>query len=423
MTEERLVNRISTTKEVRPVIAGWYDEIRTAHADGKLLAWTYGPVPFEIFRAMDIRFEHLESYGAYLAARSGQEKLKELSESDGYSNDICSYARLVRGVSMLRERGDTSSVPGVLLVDLPDFVVAFRQCPLMATVYDYQKRLFNVPGFCIDTIPAHSEADYRENLIYIRRQLEELIVFLEDLTKTKLDFDRLKQIMAYVKEAALVRNRVLDLCKTKPAPMSVFDHFISLGPSHSQRGKKESVEYWKRLEAEVKERVDNGIGVIKNEKFRLYWHNLPIWFKVGRLSEVLAKHGAVLVAASYTHELFYSHEPEKIDPEDPLTSLAAEEAWQSWLAADVIQGAKQVQKEIEDYSIDGMIMCSHRTCQPADIGEYDIIDIIGRRLGIPGIVIDADPTDPAFYSDAQTETRLQAFIETLEARKRRAATS
>jgi len=423
MTEERLVNRISTTKEVRPVIAGWYDEIRTAHADGKLLAWTYGPVPFEIFRAMDIRFEHLESYGAYLAARSGQEKLKELSESDGYSNDICSYARLVRGVSMLRERGDTSSVPGVLLVDLPDFVVAFRQCPLMATVYDYQKRLFNVPGFCIDTIPAHSEADYRENLIYIRRQLEELIVFLEDLTKTKLDFDRLKQIMAYVKEAALVRNRVLDLCKTEPAPMSVFDHFISLGPSHSQRGKKESVEYWKRLEAEVKERVDNGIGVIKNEKFRLYWHNLPIWFKVGRLSEVLAKHGAVLVAASYTHELFYSHEPEKIDPEDPLTSLAAEEAWQSWLAADVIQGAKQVQKEIEDYSIDGMIMCSHRTCQPADIGEYDIIDIIGRRLGIPGIVIDADPTDPAFYSDAQTETRLQAFIETLEARKRRAATS
>jgi len=423
MTEERLVNRISTTKEVRPVIAGWYDEIRTAHADGKLLAWTYGPVPFEIFRAMDIRFEHLESYGAYLAARSGQEKLKELSESDGYSNDICSYARLVRGVSMLRERGDTSSVPGVLLVDLPDFVVAFRQCPLMATVYDYQKRLFNVPGFCIDTIPAHSEADYRENLIYIRRQLEELIVFLEDLTKTKLDFDRLKQIMAYVKEAALVRNRVLDLCKTKPAPMSVFDHFISLGPSHSQRGKKESVEYWRRLEAEVKERVDNGIGVIKNEKFRLYWHNLPIWFKVGRLSEVLAKHGAVLVAASYTHELFYSHEPEKIDPEDPLTSLAAEEAWQSWLAADAIQGAKQVQKEIEDYSIDGMIMCSHRTCQPADIGEYDIIDIIGRRLGIPGIVIDADPTDPAFYSDAQTETRLQAFIETLEARKRRAATS
>lgn len=421
MTEERLVNRISTTKEVRPVIAGWYDEIRTAHADGKLLAWTYGPVPFEIFRAMDIRFEHLESYGAYLAARSGQEKLKELSESDGYSNDICSYARLVRGVSMLRERNDTSSVPGVLLVDLPDFVVAFRQCPLMATVYDYQKRLLNLPGFCIDTIPAHSEAEFQENLQYIRRQLEELIVFLEDLTKTKFDFDRLKQIMAYVKEAAIVRNRVLDLCKTKPAPMSVFDHFISLGPSHSQRGKKESVEYWRRLEAEVKERVDNGIGVIKNENFRLYWHNLPIWFKVGRLSEVLARQGAVLVAASYTHELFYSHEPEKIDPEDPLTSLAAEEAWQSWLAADPLKGAQQIQKEIEDYSIDGMIMCSHRTCQPADIGEYDIIDIIGRRLGVPGVVIDADPTDPAFYSDAQTETRLQAFIETLGARKKRAA--
>jgi benzoyl-CoA reductase/2-hydroxyglutaryl-CoA dehydratase subunit BcrC/BadD/HgdB len=421
MTAGSYVNRINTTREVKPVIAGWYEELRTAHADGKFLAWTYGPVPFEIFRAMDIRFEHLESYGAYLAARAGQEKLKQLSESDGYSNDICSYARLVRGVAMLNERGDKSSVPGVLLVESPDFVVAFRQCPLMATVYDYQKRLFNVPGFCIDTIPAHSEADYRENLNYIRRQLEELVVFLEDLTKTRLDFDRLKQIMAHVKEAAIVRNRVLDLCKSRPAPMTVFDHFISLGPSHSQRGKKESVEYWKRLETEVQERVNRGIGAIHDEKFRLYWHNLPIWFKVGRLSEVLARQGAVLVAASYTHELFYSHEPEKINPEDPLTSIATEEAWQSWLAADTLRTVEQVQKEIEDYAIDGMIMCSHRTCQPADICEYDMIDIINRKLGVPGIVIDADPTDPAFYSDAQTETRLQAFIETLEAHKKRAS--
>jgi len=423
MAEKKLVNRIHTTREVRPVIASWYEELRTARADSKFLAWTYGPVPFEIFRAMDIRFEHLESYGAYLAARSGQQKLKELSESDGYSNDICSYARLVRGVAMLRERNDTTSVPGVLLVDTPDFVVAFRQCPLMATVYDYQKRLFNKPGFCIDTIPAHSEAEYRDNLLYVRRQLEELIVFLEDQTKTKFNYDRLKEIVDYVKEAALIRKRVLDLCKAKPTPMTVFDHFISLGPAHSQRGKKESVEYWKRLEKEVQERVNSKIGAVHNEKYRLYWHNLPIWFKVGRLSEVLAQHGAVLAAASYTHELFYSHEPEKIDPNDPLTSIAAEEAWQSWIAVDINQAAKQVQKEIEAYAIDGMIMCSHRTCQPADIGEYDLIDIMGRRLGVPGIVIDADPTDPAYYSDAQTETRLQAFVETLEASKKRAFTN
>jgi benzoyl-CoA reductase subunit B len=418
MEEKRLVNRVKTTKEVKAVVAEYYDGLRRAHGDDKLLAWTYGPVPFEILRAMDIRFEHLESYGAYLAARAGQQKLKELSESDGYSNDICSYARLTRGVSMLRERGDTTSVSDVLLVDLPDFVVGFRQCALMGSVYDYQKRLFNKPGFCFDTIPAHSDAQYHENITYIRQQLEEFIQFLEDMTRTKFDYDRLKEIVAHVKKAALVRRHVLDLCKALPAPMTAFDHFISLAPAHSQRGKKESVDYWKRLEAEVEERVKNKIGAIPNEKYRLYWHNLPIWFKVGRLSETLAKLGAVLVAASYTHELFYSHDPEKIDPEDPLTAIAVEEAWLSWLASDVIHSADMVQKEIEEYSIDGMIICSHRTCQPVDPGEYDLIDIIDRRIGVPGVVIDADPTDPAYYSDAQTETRLQAFIETLEARRK-----
>jgi len=414
-----LVNRVKTTKEVQSMMIEYYSGLQTAHEEGKFLAWTFGPVPFEILRAMDIRFEHLESYGAYLAARAGQQKLKELSEADGYSNDICSYARLTRGVAILRERGDAAAIPNVLLVDLPDFLVAIRHCPLQGSVYDYQKRLFGKPGFCLDTMPIHSEVEYQESIIYMRRQLEEFIGFLEETTKTKLDFDRLKEIMAYVKEGALIRKRMLNLCKAIPAPINTFDHFISLGPAHTQRGRKESVEFWKRLEAEVEDRVNNKIGSIPNEKYRLYWHNLPIWFRVGRLSETLAKYGAVLVSASYTHEGFYSHEPEKIDPEDPLTSIANEQTWLSWLSSDAIHAADLVQREIEEYSIDGMIMCSHRTCQFVDIGEYDIVDIIGRRTGVPGVVIDADPTDPAFYSDAQTETRLQAFMETLEASKRR----
>lgn len=418
-----LVNRVKTTKEVQNMMIEYYSGLQTAHQDGKFLAWTFGPIPFEIMRAMDIRFEHLESYGAYLAARSGQQRLKELSEADGYSNDVCSYARLTRGVAMLHERGETASIPNVLIVDLPDFLVAIRHCPLQGSVYDYQKRLLNKPGFCLDTMPIHSEEDYQESIRYMRRQLEEFIVFLEDLTKTKLNFDRLKEIMSYVKEGAVIRKRMLNLCKARPAPINTFDHFISLGPAHTQRGRKEAVEFWKRLEAEVEERVNNKVGVIQNERFRLYWHNLPIWFRVGRLSETLAKYGAVLVSASYTHEGFYAHEPEKIDPEDPLASIAREQSWLSWLSSDINQAAYLLQKEIEDYSIDGMIMCSHRTCQFVDVGEYDLADLITRKTGVPNVVIDADPTDPAFYSDAQTETRIQAFMETLESSKRRSAAS
>ena len=62
-------------------------------------------------------------------------------------------------------------------------------------------------------------------------------------------------------------------------------------------------------------------------------------------------------------------------------------------------------------------MHSSRTCRLMSIGQYDFIDMMERRFGIPGVMIGADQADTNCYSEAQVDTRLQAFMETLEARK------
>ena len=46
------------------------------------------------------------------------------------------------------------------------------------------------------------------------------------------------------------------------------------------------------------------------------------------------------------------------------------------------------------------------------------MDGVGRRLGIPAITIGGDSCDERFYSDAQVDTRLQALLETIDARKK-----
>jgi len=43
---------------------------------------------------------------------------------------------------------------------------------------------------------------------------------------------------------------------------------------------------------------------------------------------------------------------------------------------------------------------------------------VGRRLGLPAVTIGGDSCDPRFYSDAQVDTRLQALLETIEARRK-----
>ena len=71
----------------------------------------------------------------------------------------------------------------------------------------------------------------------------------------------------------------------------------------------------------------------------------------------------------------------------------------------------------EEYAIDGMICLASRTCRAFGHTQLELIDGVSKELSIPAVVIDADHTDITYYSDAQVDTRLQALIETIEARK------
>jgi benzoyl-CoA reductase/2-hydroxyglutaryl-CoA dehydratase subunit BcrC/BadD/HgdB len=44
---------------------------------------------------------------------------------------------------------------------------------------------------------------------------------------------------------------------------------------------------------------------------------------------------------------------------------------------------------------------------------YRLQEEVTRLTGKPGVVIEADQNDPRVYSEAQVETRLEAFIESM----------
>jgi benzoyl-CoA reductase/2-hydroxyglutaryl-CoA dehydratase subunit BcrC/BadD/HgdB len=63
-------------------------------------------------------------------------------------------------------------------------------------------------------------------------------------------------------------------------------------------------------------------------------------------------------------------------------------------------------------------MSETQTCRAFNSQTFAVMDGVGRRLGIPAITIGGDPCDKRFYSDAQVDTRLQALLETIDAKKR-----
>jgi benzoyl-CoA reductase/2-hydroxyglutaryl-CoA dehydratase subunit BcrC/BadD/HgdB len=72
----------------------------------------------------------------------------------------------------------------------------------------------------------------------------------------------------------------------------------------------------------------------------------------------------------------------------------------------------------EKYKIDGIVLSETQTCRAFNGHHFILMDGVARKLGIPAVSIGGDACDPRFYGDAQVDTRLQALLETIEARRR-----
>jgi benzoyl-CoA reductase/2-hydroxyglutaryl-CoA dehydratase subunit BcrC/BadD/HgdB len=69
---------------------------------------------------------------------------------------------------------------------------------------------------------------------------------------------------------------------------------------------------------------------------------------------------------------------------------------------------------ITRFDADGFVMHSNRSCKPYSVGQYDIRRIVAEQTGKPGLVIEADHSDPRSYDDETMRARIQTFMEGLK---------
>jgi len=417
MTMEKRANRVNTTRLVRDMVNDFYDSLRRAKEEGRLVCWGVGPITYTPLLTMDIAFLHLENYATLCSGRKGEKEMLDAAEAAGYSRDVCSYLRIGNGSSLLSRSGRTDISRPELLMPEPDFIYCIPICPTMTNWYESLLKIYNCPSFYVDIPMAYNDDEVEENIRYVARQLRDFIQFLEDISHRKFDWERFKYLVGLVREGSRIKKECFKLCQHIPSPMSQFDWFISLAPANILRGRERSVEYWKLLKAELEDRVARGIGAVPEEKYRLYWDHIAVWFRLRDLSEWFAAHDACVVAGNYVNCMFYP-EPEEIEPEHPLETLARERCATLQMVRNLDYRINIVGKLIEEFRIDGMVVHASRTCRPLALGQYDLVDAIGEKYGIPGIVLEGDHCDPSLYSDAEWHDKLESFLEMVDARKK-----
>jgi benzoyl-CoA reductase/2-hydroxyglutaryl-CoA dehydratase subunit BcrC/BadD/HgdB len=257
---------------------------------------------------------------------------------------------------------------------------------------------------------------------FLYRQIKEtLIPTLEDVCGKPFDYDRMWQILITTKKAAMLRKQCMELFKVIPAPWTLWDSGISIAPVVHLAGKPEAVAYMEKLKAELDHRVANKIpAILPEERYRLYWDNFLPWAFLGKIIRKLVPFGAIPVCGRYPF-MFAPH-PEHI-PDEPVGDPVRVWVEGIYRYGERVFGVPEialqaVSRQVEEHSVDGLIMFTSKSCRIFNLGQQDILDEIERRYGIPGVIIEGDMVDSKMLSEAQIDTRLQALFETIEGRRR-----
>ena len=405
---EKEKRKIKSVRKMKEIMTNYYIEAKTARDNGKKVAWITSGGPVEPLIAMDVIPVYPENHGAMIGASKMGIGLCEKAEEMGYSRDLCSYARADIAAAVVNG-GPIGGLPE------PDFLVCCNNiCGTVLKWYEVVARYFNVPLFILDTPFVHTEfSDAAQK--YVIRQIYEYIEFLEKHCGKKMDFDRMQEVGRLSVEGLRLWQAVLDTAAHKPSPITAFDAFFHLALIVTLRGTQVTVDYYRELLDEMNDRISQGIAMVPNEKYRLLWDNLPVWYRTKWLSEKFASHDACLVADTYTSA--WSGVLPLMDEEKFLETMSV--AYSNvYINVSLDIMIDSLKKMIKKYDVDGLIMHSNRSCKPYSLGQYDLRQMVLDELNIPTLIIEADMVDERSFSESQIETRIDAFMETLKSRKK-----
>jgi benzoyl-CoA reductase/2-hydroxyglutaryl-CoA dehydratase subunit BcrC/BadD/HgdB len=414
MAEEKKVTRkkIEAADDMKKFMADYYLELDGACRTGeKKIAWCSSVGPAEMLRAMGFLVYFPETHSAMLGATRMAMDMIPHANAVGYSPEICSYltsdiGAYVQGITPLTRAYGIETVPK------PDVLVFnTNQCRDVQDWFAWYAREFEAPLVGIHTHRGVKDVD-DSHVSSIAKQMEEMVEPLEEISGKQFYLDEFKQVVALSRECSDLWKAVLDTAAAIPSPLTFFDGTTLMGPAVVGRGTQRAVDFYKALLAELEERVENHVGAVEDECFRIYWEGMPIWGRLRAHSELFAGLKACVLASTYCNSWIFS----AFDAEDPFASTAR--AYTELFIVRSDEAKEKYIKEMTDFfKVDGVIYHDARTCPNNSNNRYGMPQRLEEQTGVPSLAINGDLNDLRCLSDEQFNTNVEAFIEQLEERR------
>jgi benzoyl-CoA reductase/2-hydroxyglutaryl-CoA dehydratase subunit BcrC/BadD/HgdB len=398
---------IKAAVELKKVMALHFEEIRQAAEEGKgKVAWCTSVGPAELLHAMGFRVYFPENHGAMLGTSRLSSELIPAATAAGYSPEICSYLTSDVG-GYLKGETPLKKLYGFKGIPRPDVLVYnTNQCRDVQDWFSFFQREFGVPLVGVSTPHPVPELEER-HVKGVESQMEALVEPLEKVMGTRLDMDRFRETVRLSRECSDLWKEVLGTGSAVPSPLTFFDECIHMGPAVVLRGRREAVDYYRLLLAEMKERVKDRVGAVEGERLRLYWDGMPVWGRLRDLSELFASLKGCIVVSTYCNSWIF----DELDASRPFYSMAKAYTKLFINRTERIKEA-YIRDLVKGFRADGIIFHDSKTCPNNANSRYGMPQRLAKE-GIPTLVINGDLCDLRFYSDVQVKTGIEAFAEQL----------
>ncbi|UCG03130.1 MAG: 2-hydroxyacyl-CoA dehydratase [Candidatus Heimdallarchaeota archaeon] len=401
---------LRSSKKLKEIATRYYRDLDSAAKDpNQKMAWCSSVGPAEILLAMGFKVYYPENHTAMIGASRLANEYIPVSIAQGYSPEICSYLTSDIGAFLKKETPLTKAY-GISEVPNPDVLVFnTNQCRDVQDWFKWYALKLDVPIVGIHS-PSFIDELSRSHIDSVVEQMKDMIIKLEQITNQSMDKSELAKRVRISFECSQTWQQVLETAATIPSPLTFFDGCIHMLPAVVLRGEQIAVDYYELLREELDERIDEGIAAVPDEKYRIYWEGMPIWGKLRDLSEQFSELKTCVVASTYCSSWIFTDFGASSN--DPLVGMAKAYT-ELFINRSESSKEEYLKKKLEEFKIDGIIFHNARTCPNNSNTSYGMPKRIEDQTNIPNLVIDADLNDLNVYSEEQTKTNIEAFIEQL----------
>lgn len=400
----------------KELMVKWYERLDEAASTGNpsTVAMMISGNCVELLEGFDAIPIYPEVNALQLAIRHQSLEPILLAEELGYAADNCAYVKADIGAYLKGITPTGGKLPKATLV-----LCNFVGCNTYLKWFEHVAEFTGAPLYTLDVPFLRESEPSRADIDYVVRQLHELVKLLEELTGRRFDYDRFREAVSCSREVETLWSQVKHLAKHSPSPFDAyFDAITLMGPLYVYRAKPEGVDFFRLALRELEEKIAGDENPEK-EKFRVVIEGPPPYPHFRTFRDMFAKWKATAVASTYSTVGGLWEFGARHDPSEPFESVALHMLEHNVTNRNYLQRYDQIQKYVEDWNADGVIIHFVKSCRLFSAGQGDMRDYFTKVLGVPTLYIESDLEDPRYFSEAQLKNRIDAYFEALDHQKSR----